>query len=206
MPDPAPSHPPNPIFDYVAANQHGPSYQTFGPGYLFSCEYMFYKHDPRPLVLMTRFYADGKVGGLNLHYLTFPYMKHLIENYCGKGTFTWQQVKTDKFIANSYRCYKRNGLRLVKGIDCKFLVVILSQLRSFNPEEVEAMRKEVQKQLKEQLNPKATDMARRYSQVIPGQEDNYGLDRETRSPDQVPNIATIPTTPGEPATIPGKPI
>lgn len=194
------------IYKALKANQYGPTYKSFAPGFLFGCEYLFYKHDPRPLVLMTRIYQDNKVAGVNLHYLTFPYMRHLIKNYCGKGNFSYQTIKSDRFIVNAYRCYKRQGLRKVKSIDCNFLIAMLGQLRSFNPEEVEAMRKQVQKQLQEKLNPKASDFAKNYSQIIPPGKEDFGVPRPTKGgPNETPNLGTIPTQKpigGQSATVP----
>lgn len=193
------------IYKALKANQYGPTYKSFAPGFLFGCQYLFFKHDPRPLVLMTRIYQDKKIAGVNLHYLTFPYMRHLIKNYCGKGNFSYQAIKSDRFIVNAYRCYKRQGLKMVKGIDCNFLIAMLGQLRSFNPEEVEAMRKQVQKQLQEKLNPRATEFAKKYSQIIPPGKEDFGVPRPTKSPHETPNLGTIPTQKpigGQSATVP----
>lgn len=202
-----PPETPETPFRPLPANQHGPTVKGFGPGFLFSCQYQFFKHDPNPLVLMTRLYADGRVAGVNLHYLTFPYVRHLIRTFCGKGTFGYPQIKGDKFIVNAFRTYKRVGIRSVKAIDCGFLVSILGSLRSFNPAEVEAMRKEVQRQLMEKVNPKADDMAKQYSQMVPPGREDFGLSRPTLNPGQEPALGPQPgagTTPGQPATIPGE--
>lgn len=195
------------IYKAIKANQYGPTYKSFAPGFLFGCEYLFFKHDPRPLVLMTRIYQDKRIAGVNLHYLTFPYMRHLIKTYCGKGTFSYQAIKQDRFIVNAYRSYKRQGLRLVKGIDCNFLIAMMGQLRSFNPEEIEAMRKQVQKQLQERFNPRATEFARKYSQIVPPGKEDFGVPRPTKSPHDTPNLGTVPTSgtvPSKSATIPGE--
>lgn len=193
MPEPADQ----PIFRGVPGNQYGPTLSGgFSPGFLFSCQYLFYKHDPNPLVLTTKVYPDQRVAGLNLHYLTFPYVRQLVQAYCGKGTLSYQAIKGDKFVANAFRTYKRAGLRSVKAIDCQFLVTMLGQLRSFNPTEVEAMRKEVQRQLQERVNPKAGDLARQYGRMIPPAQP---------APEPHPS-ATVPgtagTIPGQPASIP----
>ncbi len=216
MPPPNPQQPqeqpqqqPQPdIQQGVRANQFGPTVKSFGPGFLFSCQYQFFKHDPAPLVLMTRVYLDGRIAGINLHYLTFPYVKWLIGHYCGKADFSYQAIKGDKFVVNAFRTYKRAGLRLVKQVDCEFLITLLAQMRSWHPKELEAMRKEVQRQLRERLNPKASDLARQYSRgVVPGQ-DNFGLQRPTQSPLDNPSlqppIRGTGTIPGQPASIPGQ--
>ncbi len=197
-------------------NQYGPVY-PFGTGRLFSCKYLFFKHDQAPLVLMTGIWAQtGHIAGVNLHYLTFPYVKWMIQHYCGHGDFSWQSIKGDKYIANAFRCYKRAGLRLVRGIDCDFLKTVLNSLRSFDPEEIEAMRKEVNKQLQQRMNPKADEFTERTGQrytkmVYPdGSYDtnpNIPL-KNTRSPSDSPmvNAPNRGTVPGSPASVPGTPI
>jgi hypothetical protein len=196
-----------PVLTTQPANQFGPSVKSFSPGFLFSCQYMFFKHDPNPLVLMTKVYPDQRIAGVNLHYLTFPYVRHLIREYCGKGTFSYQAIKGDRFIANAFRTYKRAGLRGVKAIDCQFLISILGQLRSFNPAEIEAMRKEVQRQLRERINPKADELARQLSQAVPPGKADFGLSRPTQSPLATPTLGSVPgtgTIPGQPGSIPGQ--
>lgn len=131
--------------------------KSLGKGSLCVFNYQFYKHDPYPMQLVSSIYSDGKVAGLNLHYLTFRYVKFLIKQYCGSGSFSYQNIKGDRYIVNAFRTYKPNGMRNIKMIDCQFLLSILGRIRSFNPNEIEAIRKEVQEQLGRATNPKASD-------------------------------------------------
>lgn len=217
MPDDNPASTPQNVPQTPAAkgNQYGPVY-PFGTGKLFSCRYLFFKHDQAPLIMMTGVWAKtGHIAGVNLHYLTFPYVKWMIQHYCGHADFSWQAIKGDKYIANAFRCYKRSGLRLVRGIDCDFLKTILNSLRSFDPEEIEAMRKEVNKQLQQKMNPKADDLKRTGQQYTKNiyPNDNYDTNKnvplkDTRSPNDSPTVNTPNrgTIPGSPASVPGKPI
>jgi hypothetical protein len=143
----------------LPGNQFGPFF-SFQKGSLISFQYLFQKHDPKPFVLFIRTYMDGRLAGLNLHYLTFPYVKRLISQYCGNQSLSYQAIKGDEFLVNAYRTYKRTGLRRVQLVDCEFLKTILESLRVLDPEEIEAMRKEVNKQLKEKLNQKAEELKR----------------------------------------------
>jgi hypothetical protein len=200
-------------------NQYGTVF-SFGSGKLFSCRYLFFKHDQAPLVMMTRIWPKtGHIAGINLHYLTFPYVKWMIEHYCGHGDFSWKSIKGDTYIANAFRCYKRAGLRLVRGIDCDFLKTVLNSLRSFDPEEIEAMRKEVNKQLQQRMNPKADELTgkdkrtgRQYTKNIypDGSYDNNPNVplKDTQSPNSIPaaNTPNRGSIPGTSATVPGTPI
>lgn len=199
-------------------NQFGPVF-PFGTGRLFSCRYLFFKHDQAPLVMMTGVWRQGHIAGINLHYLTFPYVKWMIEHYCGHADFSWQAIKGDKYIANAFRCYKRAGLRLVRGIDCDFLKTVLNSLRSFDPEEIEAMRKEVNKQLQQRMNPKADELTerdkrtgRKYTNIV-YPAGNYDTNpnvplKDARSPNPSPsvNAPNRGPIPGGPASVPGTPI
>lgn len=149
----------NPLFRRVY-------YKTIQRGALTTFEYMFWKHDPYPLVLCSGIYAsDGRVAGINLHYLTFKYIKYLIQQYCGKQ-FSYELIKNNLYIYNSFRTYKRDGIRMAKLLDCEFLMTVLGTVRSFSPTEIEAIRQEVQRQLRARLNPTAEEATEEYSSII----------------------------------------
>lgn len=122
-------------------------------------------HDPYPLALCTSVYHDGKVAGVNLHYLTFNYIKFLIKTYCGKQ-FSYPQIKGNLFIKNSFRTYLPQGVRMLKMLDCSYLMTILGAVRSFKPSEVEAIRKFVQEQLRKKMNPSADDLSKDFHNIV----------------------------------------
>jgi len=139
--------------------------RTIKPGSLVAFQYTFYKHDFTPLCLVGRIHANNMISGLNLHYLTLNYIKYLVNTFCGKN-FSYQAIKGNKYIVNAYRSYKKEGRRQVRLIDCDFLNNTLKVARSFKPGEVEAIRKEVQKQLQQQMHPRAEDIAKEYQEII----------------------------------------
>src|SRR3954464_1790502 len=61
--------------------------QLLGKGSLVLFKYENWKHDPYPLVLVSRRYADGRIAGINLHYLTFRYIKNLLNRYSSSRSF-----------------------------------------------------------------------------------------------------------------------
>lgn len=148
----------NPLFKRVY-------YKTIQPGALATFNYLFWKHDPYPLVLCGRIYGSGLVSGVNLHYMTFKYIRYLIQQYCGKQ-FSYSLIKNNTYIYNSFRTYKRNGIRMAKLMDCAFLMTLLGTVRSFSPTEIEAIRKEIQRQLRARMNPTAEEAAEEYSSHI----------------------------------------
>jgi hypothetical protein len=175
---------------------------------------------------MTSRYHDGRIAGLNLHYLTFPYVRWLIHYHCGNNSFRYTTIKNDRYIKNAFRTYKFAGLRLVRGIDCDFLKTVLHSLRSFDPEEIEAMRREVNRQLRQKLQERAEEFARKHRdqarnltrQVYPKPyPEGYDVHptiplKDTRSPNENPDlearegISPLPPIPGRPASEPGTPI
>lgn len=146
-------------------------HKTIQKGSLVTYMYLRWQHDPYPLVLCSSIYHDGKVAGINLHYLTFKYIRYLIKMYCGKA-FSYSLIKGNNYIKNAFRTYKRNAIRGAKILDCEFLLTVLGSIRSFNPNEIEKMRQEIQKQLKAKMNPTADDLTQEYqSSVVPNPND-----------------------------------
>lgn len=138
-------------------------------GSLVTFNYIFHKpgHDSWPLVLITDVnYGTVRspqryVRGVNLHYLTFPIIKKLLfpapgQSICENPSVTYQYIKGDEYIKSSFRQYKINGIQSLKKLDCKFIVNAMSISRSFDPNEIEAIRKSVREQIRRMANPPAT--------------------------------------------------
>ncbi len=157
-------------FNRLGANQYGPSIKRITKGSLVSFNYALWKHDPNPLIIITDIFGDY-IRGVNLHYLTLPYIKRILSSHCDNMMFSYFIIKQDTYIANAFRTYKRIGIRLIRKLDCNFLVSVLSAARTMNPAEVIAMRKFVQDQLRRQVNPKAQATGEKYMGMLqPKQE------------------------------------
>jgi len=142
--------------------------KTIQKGSLIAFRYTFYKHDFSPLVLVGKlndWNQPGMIAGLNLHYLTFRYMKYLTTAFCGKN-FSYQQIKGNQYIVNAYRSYKKEGRKSVQTLDCNFLNGVLKTARSFKPNELEAIRQNIQKQLKDKMHQSPEDFAQKYQQMV----------------------------------------
>lgn len=144
-------------------------------GSLVSFKYNFYKHDPSPLILVAKIDGEGTLHGINLHYLTFKFIKKLISLYCGKS-FAYSYIRNNYFIKNSYRSYKKQGRKNVQVLDCEFLNKVLGSVKSFKPTELESIRKSIQQQLNEKTNPKASDLAGTYQNIITKQQANNKIE------------------------------
>ena len=133
-----------------------------GIGSLCTFMYKFYKpgHDPQPLVLITDpNYKNLYCRGINIHYLTFPVIKQLLfpqgKSMCENSQLTYQYIKGDDFLVSAFRQYKKNGIQSLKKLNCEFIVNAMAVSRSFDPNEIESIRKSVREQIRKIINPPA---------------------------------------------------
>ena len=152
----------NPI-ERIASNQHGPSVNKITRGSLISFHYpQSYAmipnviHDPYPMVIITDIWPKY-IRGVNLHYLTFPYVKKLLTTYGGKN-FSYYNIRADKYMANAFRMYVRMGVQQPKRLDNDWLMDVLASVRSFGPGEIEQIRMNIQKQIQARLQAKANEL------------------------------------------------
>jgi len=127
--------------------------QDVKKGSLISFSYMFHKagHDASPNVMVTNvdsFY----VWGVNVHYLTFPYIRNLLQKNCNNPLLSYQNIKGDKFVTSAFRQYKKNGIRSLKKLDCDFVLNLLGSSRALTPTEVEAIRNTINTQMSQVIN------------------------------------------------------
>lgn len=153
----------NPI-QRLAMNQYGMAVNKITKGSLISFHYprsfaMIPNiiHDPYPLVILTDIWPYY-VRGLNLHYLTFPYIKRILGNYGGRGNFSYFHIRPDKYMAHAFRMYVRKGVMQPKKLDTEWLIQVLESVRSFAPGELEKIRANIQEQIKRRLQVKADEL------------------------------------------------
>lgn len=154
------NQPTNP-FQHIPANQYGPSVKLIEKGSLVWFNYVNYRHDPYPLLIITDIWPNY-IRGLNLHYLTFNYIKNLLGMHCENKMFSYFHIRNDQFLVNAFRTYKRLGIRQIKKLDCNFLKKVMRSIVSFDPAEIEQMRVYVRDQLRRQANPKAEAITEKY--------------------------------------------
>lgn len=152
----------NPI-QRLAANQYGLSTNKITRGSLISFNYpKSYAtipnviHDPYPMVILTDIWPRH-IRGLNLHYLTFPYIKRILGTYGGQG-FSYFNIKPDTYMAQAFRMYFRVGVRQPKKLDTDWLIQVLQSVKSFSPGELENIRANIQKQIQQRLQAKADEL------------------------------------------------
>lgn len=162
-------------------------------GSLVSFNYMFMKHDPYPMVIVTDVIYGNRIRGVNLNYLSFHDIKKMLGQYGDNRAFSYRNIKNDRSLIaalNSFREYKWMGIRQLRKLNSDFLLQTIEVARSYDPSQMNEMRRAVQEQLKQQVSPKANEIAERealYNQQPTG---------------TVGTVGTVPTTPATPASQP----
>ncbi len=153
----------NPI-QRIAANQYGPAGNKITRGSLISFHYprscaMIPNviHDPYPMVIITDIWPNY-IRGLNLHYLTFPYIKRILGSYGGNPGFSYFHIRPDGYMAHAFRMYVRKCIAQPKRLDTQWLMQVLQSVRSFAPGELEKIRQNIQQQIQKRLQAKAEEL------------------------------------------------
>ena len=179
------------------------AYENIKYGDLILMQYSFWKTDSRPLVLVAGKYTkpDDRIGGINIHYLTLPYLagalRGLMDKHCGSEQFRYKLVQHDSYITQAFRIYKKSGIRKIMLFDCGYASGRLNAIRTFkyNPQEMKAIRNMIRRQLQREINPTAEQLAREATAAKPRPE--------ILRPPVTPTPTGIPATvPGVPATMP----
>jgi len=143
------------------SNQYGPSIEQFQPGQIFKCRYMFWKHDPFPYVLCCRVDRQRMlVSGINFRYVLAGTIGQLVELLSAGTPPSLSNLSVSGEIERAYRSYKVNGLRQVRFADFEQLKQVAESVRSIDPHENEAIRQSVEHQLKQAVNPTASQVAK----------------------------------------------
>jgi len=148
----------------VPANQYGISVKKIMKGTLISFSYPSSHairpniiHDPYPMVIVTDIWPKY-IRGVNLHYFVFPYVKDILNRGAGNPGFSYLHIRSDKYLANAFRMYVRDGIKRARILDSDFLMTILNNVRSFSPSELERIRQEIESQIQERLQVKADEL------------------------------------------------
>jgi hypothetical protein len=149
----------------IAANQNGMSSRALTKGSLISFNYpkSFAMvpnviHDPRPMLILTDIWPPHYIRGLNLHYLTFPYVKKILESWGGNQSFSYSNIKPDRYLASAFRMYNMKGVQRPKRLDSEWLKTVLQSVRTFDAGEIEKIRASIQQQIQARLQVKANEL------------------------------------------------
>lgn len=113
-------------------------------------------HDPYPLVIVSDIFSDA-IRGVNLNYLTVPYVKSMLERFLDKP-FSYSMIKGDPYIIGgpsnpgAFRTYKRNGISQLRMMDSNFLRGVAELSRTLDPNELDQIRMQIEELIKYQIN------------------------------------------------------
>ena len=113
-------------------------------------------HDPYPLVIVSDIFSDA-IRGVNLNYLTVPYVKNMLERYLNKP-FSYAMIKGDPYIVGdknnpgAFRTYKRNGISQLRMMDGDFLRGVAELSRTLDPNELDQIRQQIEELIRYQIN------------------------------------------------------
>lgn len=131
----------------------------FKRGNLITFNYIFWKTDPYPLVIVSKEdKSKGYLWGINLHRLLHNDIQKLVLFSRGADFSYRKNIKSYTPFKEAYRSYKISGVRQVKTLNKDFLLNIVNNIRNQDPAEVEIIRKNVQEQIRKQINPKAYEV------------------------------------------------
>lgn len=106
-------------------------------------------HDPVPLIIVSDIFTDI-LRGINLHYLTLPYVKSLVTAHANNANFSFRFISNDPYIVGAFRSYKRNGISQLRMLDANFLKNLLTVVRALAPGEIDQMREQIHRLMLEQ--------------------------------------------------------
>lgn len=150
-----PAQPLNPLVQKLF--QPSQQFQTaLTQGTLINFRYSFYMNDPGPLVILTKVIPGNYVKGINLHYLTYPYVTSLLSRSVGNPSFSYQNIKNDNYIVSAFRTYKWNGISQIRRFDSQLILTVMQAVRSIDPTQIAAIRQSIEQQINQAVaNPSA---------------------------------------------------
>lgn len=132
---------------------------TILKGSLIIFNYSFWRHDPRPLVIVTDYNMSGKMRGINLHYLTYSYIRNILNiASVSQNGFSYNNIKNNSYIVNSFRSYKWSGISQIKKFDINFINQMINNVRNFDPNQIQSIRQSVNQQLQQPYVPSADSL------------------------------------------------
>lgn len=122
--------------------------RPLGKGSLVVFHYMLWKNDPTPVVVVSSFQPGLMMKGVNLHYLSFPYVKRLLALGAGNPGFSYSNIKADRYITSAFRSYSWRGIDMtsIRVLDAEFLRRTMQMVSSFDPLQIRAIRQEIERQ------------------------------------------------------------
>jgi hypothetical protein len=140
-------------------------------GSVIRFQYRNWKHDPYPVVIVSSMSwapmrkPDGEVlqpfiKGINLNYLTPFDFKRIIRN-CGNPAFSYMgSIRGDMVLRRAFRYYLIGFGNIVnlQMLDCQEIMMARDISKAYDPNQIDAIKQSILKQLEQQANVKASEL------------------------------------------------
>ncbi|MCK9459720.1 MAG: hypothetical protein M0R80_08785 [Proteobacteria bacterium] len=133
--------------------------------------YRNWKHDPYPVVIVTdvswaaRQRTNGGIEqpfikGINLNYLTSFDFQRIVIN-CGNAAFSYNTIMGDNQLKRAYRHYVVgfDNIQNLQMLNCDDIVAARDISRAYDPNQMDAIKQSIQRQLEQQVNIKAEELS-----------------------------------------------
>jgi hypothetical protein len=107
---------------------------------------MFWRHDPRPLVLASKYVPkyganlrENLLAGFNIHYVPMHMVRAFIRAHVWQVAVATQAALRHPILKKSYRTYKVGGISQARRIDYRSFVENVNSLSKLSPEERESL-------------------------------------------------------------------
>jgi small nuclear ribonucleoprotein (snRNP)-like protein len=167
------------ILNSLFQNIKSPGVATGGnipKGSVIRFGYRNWRRDPYPVVIVTSVSwgqvrkTDGRIEqpfikGINLNYLTPFDFQRIIKN-CGSPAFSYQSIMGDKALTKAYRHYLVgfDNILNLQMLDCREILSAREVSRAYDPNQADAIKESIRRQLQQQANVKADEMAKQTQQ------------------------------------------
>jgi hypothetical protein len=119
-----------------------------------SFNYLFWRHDPRPLVLASKYVPkygtnlrENLLAGFNIHYVPMHMIRAFIRSHVWQVAVTTQAALRHPILKKSYRTYKIGGIAQVRKIDYRTFIQNVESLNKLSPSERENLILSVEAQI-----------------------------------------------------------
>lgn len=168
----------NSLFQEVRPMQGGPKPVAVGGmiprGSVIRFHYRNWKHDPYPVLIVTSISWAARpkmnggieqpfIKGINLNYLTPFDFQRIIKN-CGNAGFSYRSVMGDRTLSHAYRHYLVGFDNIVslQMLDCKDILAARDVTRAYNPNQADAIKQAILRQLQQQANVKSSELQQKF--------------------------------------------
>lgn len=123
-------------------------------GNVLTFEYIFWRNDPSPLIIVCDALVGNNIRGINLHYLSIIDIQRLLKlANVSFGAFSYSMIRNDENVKKCFRTYKWHGIKNLKRLNNKNIINAINVVNNFfDPAEEKAMQNLIKKEMEKSNN------------------------------------------------------